>query len=52
MESYLERRKEDLNKSNKKSNDKEINELIQEYCLKRGQFNPKKKIHQIDFAIN
>lgn len=42
MESYLERRKEGLNKSNKKSNDKEINELIQEYCLKRGQFNPKK----------
>ena len=28
MESYLERRKEDLNKSNKKSNDKEINEDI------------------------
>ena len=52
MESYLERRKEDLNKSTKKSNDKEINELIQEYCLKRGQiFNPK-KIHQIDFATN
>ena len=27
---------------NKESIDKEINELIQEYCLKRGQFNPKK----------
>ena len=42
MESYLERRKENLNKSNKKSNKTEINSLIQEYCLKRGQFNPKK----------
>lgn len=42
MESYLERRKEDFNKSTNNSNNKQINYLIQEYCLKRGQFNPKK----------
>ena len=42
MESYLERRKEDLIKTSKKTNDKQLNSLIQEYCLKRGQFNPKK----------
>tara|TARA_Y100000996_G_C22072210_1_gene457950 strand:- start:38 stop:253 length:216 start_codon:yes stop_codon:yes gene_type:complete len=41
MESYLERRKEDLKKSPKK-NANNLNSLIQEYCLKRGQFNPKK----------
>ncbi len=41
MLSYTERRKEDLKK---KSTDKSsnMNSLIQEYCLKRGQFNPKK----------
>ena len=42
MESYLERRKEDLIKTSKKTNDQQLNSLIQEYCLKRGQFNPKK----------
>ena len=41
MESYLERRKEDFKKSTKNSANN-INALIQEYCLKRGQFNPKK----------
>ena len=41
MESYLERRKEDFKKSTKNSANN-INSLIQEYCLKRGQFNPKK----------
>ena len=41
MLSYTERRKENLKK---KSTDKSsnMNSLIQEYCLKRGQFNPKK----------
>ena len=41
MLSYTDRRKEDLKK---KSTDKSsnMNSLIQEYCLKRGQFNPKK----------
>ena len=41
MESYLERRKENLKKSPKK-NTNTLNSLIHEYCLKRGQFNPKK----------
>ena len=41
MESYLEKRKEDFKKSTKNSANN-INSLIQEYCLKRGQFNPKK----------
>ena len=42
METYLEKRKEHLIKTSKKTNDKELNSLVQEYCLKRGQFNPKK----------
>jgi len=40
MKYYLEKKKEES--QTKKTKNKIVNELIKEYCLKRGQFNPKK----------
>lgn len=40
MEYYLKEKKEEY--QTKKSKKKLVNTLIKEYCLKRGQFNPKK----------
>ena len=40
MESYLEKNRDSFKTSQLK--DTEMNDLVREYCLKRGQFNPKK----------
>ena len=40
MEYYLKKKKEEY--QTKKSKKNLVNTLIKEYCLKRGQFNPKK----------
>ena len=42
MESYLERKKDNFKIAKKHSDECFTNDLIKEYCLKRGQFNPKK----------